>query len=125
MGVINRDSVRQAFRGGITSQQIIRFLKMHAHPRQQDAHQKAGSAVIPPTVIDQIQLWEEERNRFTFTEGVLYNQFLSHSDFDTVRNYAESINVCVWSNSRNRTVVVTKEGHEPVKKFWKKQSRNN
>ena len=38
---------------------------------------KNGEAVIPPTVIDQIALWEAERNRFTFTDGVLYNQFLS------------------------------------------------
>ena len=125
VGVITRDSVRQAFRGGITCNQIVRFLRMHAHPRQQDAHIKGGTPIIPPTIVDQIALWEEERNRFSFTEGVLYNQFLSHSDFDTVRNYAESINVCVWSNSKNRTVVVTREGHEPVKKFWKKQSRNN
>lgn len=125
VGVITRDSVRQAFRGGITRNQITRFLRMHAHPVQQDAHAKISVPIIPPTVVDQIALWEEERNRFTFTEGVLYNQFLSHSDFDTVKNYAESQNVCVWSNTRNRTVVVTKEGHEPVKKFWKKQSRNN
>ena len=95
-----RDSVRQAFRGGITRNQIIRFLKMHAHPVQQDAHEKISVPVIPPTVVDQIALWEEERNRFTFTEGVLYNQFLSHSDYDTVRNYAESINVSTWSNKR-------------------------
>ncbi len=31
--------------------------------------------------------------RFTFTEGVLYNQFLSQGDFETVRNFAESENV--------------------------------
>lgn len=32
---------------------------------------------VPPTVVDQIRLWENERNRISFTEGVVYNQFLS------------------------------------------------
>ena len=124
VAVITRDSVRQAFKGGITSGQIVRFLRMHAHPRQQAAHVKANQPVIPPTVVDQIALWEAERNRFTFTDGVLYNQFLSQGDYETVRNFAENSNVMVWSNNRLRTVIVTKEGHEPVKKFWKRHSRH-
>lgn len=36
-----------------------------------------SNSVLPPTVVDQIKLWETERNRFTYTEGVVYNQFLS------------------------------------------------
>ena len=63
-------------------------------------------------------LWEEERNRFTFTDGVLYNQFLSVPDFETVRSYAEQMGVLIWSNAQKRTVVVTREGHDPVKKVW-------
>ena len=77
----------------------------------------------PTWAVNQISLWEAERNRFTFTEGVLYNQFLSLADYETVRNFAESQNVCVLSNSKQRVVVVTKEGHEPVKKFWKRHSK--
>ena len=63
-------------------------------------------------------LWEEERNRFTFTDGVLYNQFLSVPDFETVRSYAEQMGVLIWANAQKRTVVVTREGHDPVKKVW-------
>lgn len=36
-----------------------------------------NNSALPATVIDQIRLWENERNRFTYTEGVVYNQFLS------------------------------------------------
>jgi len=71
----------------------------------------------------QIKLWEDERNRFKFTEGVLYNQFLSQADFELVKNYAENTGHLVWSNSRNRTVIVTKDGHEPVRKFWRQHSK--
>lgn len=76
VALITRDSIRTALRGGITAVQISRFLKMHAHPQQQQKHAKKGSGankaagsnaadedVIPPTVIDQIYLWENERNR--------------------------------------------------------------
>ncbi len=77
--MITRDSIRQALRGGITAAQIVRFLRMHAHPQQQKAHaakveegEVPGSAggssrhqhLIPPTVVDQIHLWEKERNRY-------------------------------------------------------------
>lgn len=74
VGVLTRDSVRQALRGGITAEQIIGYLRQHAHPQMLQAE---GKHPLPPTVVDQIKLWELERNRLTYTEGVLYNQFLS------------------------------------------------
>lgn len=78
---------------------------------------------LPPTVVDQIRLWENERNRFTFTEGVAYNQFLSQGDFIILRDYAQSINVLIWQNERTRTMVVTKNGHDDVRKFWKRYQK--
>ena len=36
-------------------------------------------------ICDQIRLWEIERDRFLFTEGMLYNQFLSQKDFELLR----------------------------------------
>lgn len=45
--------------------------------------------MIPPTISDQIRLWELERARLTFTEGILYNQFLSQADFEMLRDYAK------------------------------------
>jgi len=119
VAVITRDSARQAFRGGITANQIIRFLNMHSHPKML----KDGECQLPPTVQDQIRLWEQERDRFIFSEGVLYNQFLSQADYMTVKNYAEQQNCVVWSNDQRRTVIVSQEGHVSVRKFWKHNSR--
>ncbi|KAJ6634770.1 General transcription factor IIH subunit 4 [Pseudolycoriella hygida] len=124
VGVLTRDSVRQALRGGITADQIISYLEQHAHPNMLlHEHSIKSKSPLPPTVVDQIKLWENERNRFTFTEGVAYNQFLSQSDFITLRDYAQSINVLIWQNERNRTMVVTKNGHDDVKKFWKRYQK--
>jgi transcription initiation factor TFIIH subunit 4 len=82
------------------------------------------SSVLPPTVIDQIKLWENERNRFSFIDGVVYNQFLSEADFMTLRDYAQSIEVLLWQNERTRTMVVKKSGHEDVKKYWKRLTKS-
>jgi len=117
VGVISRDSCRQAFRGGITANQIIRFLNMHVLANS------SVTASIPPTITDQIRLWEQERDRFTFTEGVLYNQFLSQTDYETVRNYADELGCVVWNSDPKRTLVVTKDGHDDVKRYWRQQSR--
>ena len=55
--------------------------------------------------------------RFVFTEGVLYNQFLSQADYDTVKNYADQLGVVVWCKDDKRTLVVTKDGHDDVKRY--------
>lgn len=74
VGILTRDSVRQALRGGITAEQIIGYLMQHAHPQMLKNEVKQP---LPPTVVDQIKLWELERNRLTYSDGVLYSQFLS------------------------------------------------
>lgn len=119
VGTLTRDSVCMALRSGITSEQIIRFLTLHAHPLLI----AKGGPVIPPTISDQIRLWEKERDRFNFTEGVLYSQFLSHSDFSILRDYAAEQNCLIWHCDKRRTMVVTKQGHDDVRKYWKKHSK--
>lgn len=101
VGILTRDSVRMALRSGITAQQMVGFLRLHAHPRML----ATGPPTLPPTVVDQIQLWENERDRFTFTEGVLYSQFLSQADFEMLRDYAQDLGVLIWQNDRRRTMV--------------------
>ncbi len=78
--VITRDSIRQALRGGITAHQIVRFLRMHTHPQAQKASQgseldgdqtaSARKNLVPPTIVDQIHLWEKERNRYLLHLGL-------------------------------------------------------
>lgn len=140
--------MRQALRSGITAEQMINFLRLHAHPRMI----AQGPPILPPTVVDQIKLWENERDRFTFSEGVLYSQFLSQQDFQVIkrnpilsfftvnskksnsvfthfmqvlRDHAVKQDVLIWQNERQRTMVVTKAGHDDVKRFWKRYNRGN
>ncbi|KAK5910655.1 LOW QUALITY PROTEIN: general transcription factor IIH subunit 4 [Pseudochaenichthys georgianus] len=116
---VTRESVQQAIANGITAQQIIHFLRTRAHPvmlRQ--------TPVLPPTITDQIRLWELERDRLTFTEGVLYNQFLSQVDFEVLRDRAQGMGCLVWQDVAHRVLVVSPQGHSEVKRFWKRQKSN-
>ncbi|XP_014241773.1 general transcription factor IIH subunit 4 [Cimex lectularius] len=121
VGTLTRDSICMALRSGITAEQIIGFLKLHAHPRMlaNTGH------ILPPTITDQINLWEKERDRFQFTEGILYSQFLSHNDFSILRDFALEHNLIIWQDDKKRTMVVSKHGHDEVKKFWKKHSKGS
>lgn len=113
---LTRESVQQAIANGITAQQIIHFLRTRAHPVM-----LAQTPVLPSTITDQIRLWELERDRLRFTEGVLYNQFLSQADFEVLRDRAQGLDCLVWQDVAHRVMVVTPQGHSEVKRFWKRQ----
>ncbi|XP_067661083.1 general transcription factor IIH subunit 4-like [Haliotis asinina] len=116
---LSRDSVRAALMRGITAEQIINFLRSHAHPEMMKT-----TPVIPLTVCDQVRLWELERDRFKFSDGVMYNQFLSQNDFELLRDYAQDLNVLVWDNPSKRVMIVSRAGHDDVKRFWKRQKQS-
>ena len=113
------------------------------------------SPILPATVTDQIRLWELERDRFQFQDGLLYDQFLSQNDFDVLRNYArvslggnvlvetvkfvghtegrslnlpfyfQEIGALVWENPQKRFMVVSRSGHEDVRRYWKEHKSNS
>ncbi|XP_068123436.1 general transcription factor IIH subunit 4 isoform X1 [Hyperolius riggenbachi] len=116
---VTRESVQQAIGNGITADQIIHFLRTRAHTVMLQQ-----TPVLPPTITDQIRLWELERDRLRFSEGVLYNQFLSQVDFELLRNYAQDLGVLVFENPARRVMVVTPAGHSDVKRFWKRQKHS-
>ncbi|NXS77940.1 TF2H4 factor, partial [Erpornis zantholeuca] len=116
---VTRDSVQAAIANGITAEQIIHFLRTRAHPVM-----AKQTPVLPPTITDQIRLWELERDRLRFSDGVLYNQFLSQVDFEVLRDHARGLGVLVFENPARRLMVVTPGGHPDVKRFWKRQKHN-
>ena len=115
VGILSRESVQQALSCGISAVQIIEFLQSRAHPQM-----LTRTPIIPPTITDQIKLWEMERDRLRYSEGVLYNQFLSQKDYEMLRRYADDTNVLLWSNNQKRLMVVAKAAHDTVKQFWKR-----
>uniref|UniRef100_A0A1D5Q0M1 General transcription factor IIH subunit 4 n=1 Tax=Macaca mulatta TaxID=9544 RepID=A0A1D5Q0M1_MACMU len=114
---VTRESVQQAIASGITAQQVFPLGRANPCSLQ--------TPVLPPTITDQIRLWELERDRLRFTEGVLYNQFLSQVDFELLLAHARELGVLVFENSAKRLMVVTPAGHSDVKRFWKRQKHSS
>ncbi|KAJ3028046.1 UNVERIFIED_CONTAM: RNA polymerase II transcription factor B 52 kDa subunit, partial [Siphonaria sp. JEL0065] len=81
IGVLTRDSVRQAYDNGISAHQIAQFLTNHAHPEMKKQ--------LPPTVVDQIRLWESERKRAVAMPAHLYQEFARESDFKEAYAFAK------------------------------------
>ena len=62
---------------------------------------------IPPTVMDQIRLWEYEGERVETTSGYLMREFATQAEYSDVLNYADALGVLVWKNDEKRTFFVS------------------
>lgn len=127
-GKLTRQSIRRAVEMGITADQIISYLTTHAHPQMRRFHATKSTtnktsgtpSVLPPTVVDQIRLWQLERDRIKATTGFLFKDFSSLAEFEAPCRYAEEIGVLVWKSERRRMFFVTR--HEQVAAFLRSKA---
>lgn len=111
-GNITRDSVRSALANGIKADQIIAYLRVHAHSQMQKA-----DPILPPTVVDQIKLWQIEMDRIKAVEGYLFTNFRNFNEYNMVVNYANQLGVVVWQSPTMKKFFVTKEGNSQVVEY--------
>ena len=100
---LTRASIQRAIANGITADQIIDYLRVHAHPVM-----RKNYLTLPPTVVDQIRLWQIEGERMKTTPGFLFKDFASAWDFEDTARYAEELGILAWKNSRRRLMFVTR-----------------
>ncbi|KAF8246286.1 transcription factor Tfb2 [Wilcoxina mikolae CBS 423.85] len=100
---LTRGSIQRAIANGITADQIIDYLRVHAHPIM-----RKNVLVLPPTVVDQIRLWQIEGERMKTTPGFLFRDFVSAWDFDDTVRYAEELGVMEWKDTKKRLMFVTR-----------------
>jgi transcription initiation factor TFIIH subunit 4 len=128
-GKITRQSIRRAVEMGITADQIISYLSNHAHPqmRKQSAIRSTSNtagmpvSTLPHTVVDQIRLWQLERDRLKATPGFLFKDFVSLAEYEAPCRYAEEIGVLAWKSDKKRMFFVTR--HEQVAAFLKSKKQ--
>ena len=101
-GKLTKESVHRAVQSGITSAQIISYLTTYAHPQMQKSNPP-----LPPTVMDQIRLWEYEGERVEVTNGYLMREFGSEAEYRDVLGYAEALGVLVWKSDAGRCFFVS------------------
>ncbi|KAF1947636.1 transcription factor Tfb2 [Clathrospora elynae] len=116
-GKLTKESVHKAVQSGITSAQIISYLTTYAHPQMQKT-----VSYIPPTVTDQIRLWEYEGERVETTAGYLMREFGSDAEYRDVLNYASALGVLVWQNDANRCFFVSQV--EQISAYLRKKKEN-
>jgi transcription initiation factor TFIIH subunit 4 len=101
-GKLTKESVHRAVQAGITSAQIISYLTTYAHPQMQKSNPP-----LPPTVMDQIRLWEYEGERVETSTGYMMREFGSEAEYRDVLGYAQDLGVMVWQNDEKRCFFVT------------------
>jgi len=116
-GRVTRRSVGEAISHGITSDQIITYLSTHAHPQLVKSSAVHGRPVLPPTVVDQIRLWQIENERMKATPGFLFRDFENQKEYEGCVRYADEIGVLVWKNEAKRMFFVTR--HEQLRDYIK------
>ncbi|EHL02459.1 putative RNA polymerase II transcription factor B subunit 2 [Glarea lozoyensis 74030] len=117
-GRVTRESVYRAVSSGISSDQIITYLSTHAHPELLKASAaKGGGPVLPPTVVDQIRLWQIENERMKTTYGFLFKDFESTDEYKKLLKYADEIGVLTWASKTEEKFFVSKV--EQLKDYMK------
>ncbi|CAG8975098.1 hypothetical protein HYALB_00008938 [Hymenoscyphus albidus] len=108
-GRVTRQSIYAAISHGITSEQVITYLSTHAHTQLlKAAAAKGGGPVLPPTVVDQIRLWQIENERMKSTPGFLFKDFEDQKEYEACLKYADEIGVLEWKSDAKRIFFVTK-----------------
>jgi len=120
-GRLTRDSIRGAIDHGITADQIIAYLAAHAHEQMARAAAVAGRPVLPPTVVDQIRLWQLENERMAATRGYLFKDFDSEEEYAALSGYADEVGVLVWKSDARKMFFASKV--EQLRDFMKSRKK--
>jgi transcription initiation factor TFIIH subunit 4 len=120
-GRLSRESVRRAISYGITADQIVNYLAAHAHDQMRRRALTRNRPVLPPTVVDQIRLWQLENERMKTTAGFLFKDFDDMKEYLACASYAEEVGVCVWRNDRRAMFFASK--HEQLRDFLKSRKK--
>ncbi|KAF7563867.1 hypothetical protein G7046_g283 [Stylonectria norvegica] len=114
-GRLSRQSIRQAIKYGITADQIISYLAAHAHEQMHRSAALNSKPVLPPTVVDQIRLWQLENERMKTTSGFLFKDFDDHKEYMAVAGFSEEVGVLVWRNDVKGMFFASK--HEQIRDY--------
>ncbi|CAI4213448.1 unnamed protein product [Parascedosporium putredinis] len=120
-GRLSRESIRRAISYGITADQIINYLAAHAHDQMRRKALAANKPVLPPTVVDQVRLWQLENERMKTTSGFLFKDFDDLKEYEACASYATEVGVCVWRNDKRAMFFASK--HEQIRDFLRLRKR--
>ncbi|KAL8381597.1 hypothetical protein RB595_005739 [Gaeumannomyces hyphopodioides] len=107
-GRLDRESIKRAISYGITADQVIEYLAAHAHEQMHRTATLRKKPVLPPTVVDQIRLWQLETERMKIMRGFLFRDFDSQAEYDDLAKYADEIGVLLWRSDARQLFFASK-----------------
>ncbi|OAV89264.1 hypothetical protein PTTG_01867 [Puccinia triticina 1-1 BBBD Race 1] len=120
VGAVTRESIKSALSNGITADQVIMYLHTHAHPQMRKVE-----PLLPPTVVDQIRLWELEKNRIQAQDGYLYQDFRTAAEYDSTLQYSKKLGIVLWEHAGLRKFFIECDGHAAVREFVRRGGGSN
>ncbi|KAK9917411.1 hypothetical protein WJX75_004051 [Coccomyxa subellipsoidea] len=116
VGVLTRESVSGALSCSLSADQIVLYLRQHAHP-----HVAARSPVVPEVVADQVRLWQADTQRVRHDRALLYDDFPSEQVFRLSAQKARSLGVWLWEDPKAGMgrLAVQECGHEAMREYIK------
>lgn len=118
IGTITKESVRHALKNSITSNEIISYLETCAHPQL-----RTRVPMLPRNVIEQIRLWEAERQRLKTEAVVMLQRFENLEEFKTVYNVAKKVDGVRWFHEGKKMMAVTPSALEHIR-VWREHQKN-
>ena len=111
VGMLTRESVQNALRAGVDAEQIVGYIRAHAHKQ---VRRKKPS--VPHTVCDQIRLWSRDMDRVHADACVLYCDFPQVGGFyDAVAGEAAKRGALLWRDDIGRKLTVRADAHDGMK----------
>ncbi|OWZ74917.1 transcription initiation factor TFIIH subunit 4 [Cryptococcus neoformans Bt85] len=118
VGKLDRQHVKAAMEKGISAGQIIAYLSSHAHPQMYNS----PPPLLHPTIVDQLHLWDRERNRLQTEETVMY-EFFSKELFDDTVNEAKA-NAALQHAATSQKLLFIEPHTKPAITEFVKQRQN-
>lgn len=115
IGRLTRNSARRALSNGITAEQMIQYL----------GGNQRGAHGLPPTISDQIKLWQLEMDRFRQARGFLFRDFASAKEYVAVATYAQDIGALLWRNDRQRMFFLEERSAREVTEYVNRKNRES
>lgn len=113
---LTKSSIQTAIAAGITADQIITYLTTHAHPIL-----RKSTPILPPTVVDQVRLWQLENERMKATPGYLIRDVGTQEEYLKAVSHADTIGVLTWQNDAKGIFFVTK--FDQMQQYFKAVAR--
>jgi len=113
VAMMTRDSVKNAFALGITATQILKFLKMHAHP---SVLTDPSEPILPSNVEDQVWLWDRERKRIK-SDLCFKLQCIGTAQYEQVLAYSRKLGGLLFKLEERQLVFVKFAAAEKIVQF--------